>query len=172
MTQQIRVNDQYCVFQADGAVWAVPAASVREITDAVPIVKVPESPPQMVGVCHVRMEFVPVLNLQGVIGEWGQQSVSPEYLLIFDGSEGPWALQIQRALSLQTLEIAINGSGQDGSTQNTAVLGTATFADGVIRIIDPATLYRSATEILDAQWGNAHAACGDQSPVRQTATVQ
>lgn len=145
--------EQYCVFQSDGAVWGVCASSVREIVNAVPFVGVPRSPSQLVGICHLRTEFLPVLELRSLIGELIQDPTPAEQLLVFDGSEGPWGLPVQRARSLQVLDVSLHHSRSEYDNPSAAVLGTATFRDEVIRVIDATRLYRVAVETLDSHWG-------------------
>jgi chemotaxis signal transduction protein len=151
MSDHQPLNDQYCVFQAEDAVWAIAAASVREIADTAPIVVVPEAPPEVVGVCHIRMEFVPVLSLPCLLGEAGADQKA-EFLLILDGGEGPWALPIQRALSLHTLEIAVGEAAMDGQHRSSGILGTASFRDQVLRIVDASWLYRRAHDVIESHW--------------------
>lgn len=145
-------NDHYCVFQAEDTLWAIAAASVREIADTAPIVVVPGAPSEVVGVCHIRMEFVPVLCLPGLLGEAGGDQRTAEFLLILDGGEGPWALPIQRALSLHTLEIAVGEAAMDGHLRSSGILGTASFRDEVLRIVDASWLYRRAHDVIESHW--------------------
>jgi chemotaxis signal transduction protein len=152
MSSHPSFNDQYCVFQANDSVWAIAAASVREIADTAPIVVVPEAPSEVVGVCHIRMEFVPVLSLPGLLGEAGGDRQNAAFLLILDGGEGPWALPIQRALSLHTLEIAVGEAALDGQRRSTGILGTASFRDQVLRIVDASWLYRRAHDLIENHW--------------------
>lgn len=166
MSSQHQLNDHYCVFQTDDAVWAIAAASVREIADTAPIVIVPGAPAEVVGVCHIRMEFVPVLSLPGLLGEAGSDQRTAEFLLILDGGEGPWALPIQRALSLHTLEIAVGETATDGQLRSTGVLGTASFRDEVLRIVDASWLYRRAHEVIESHWKSELVGCDEAgSPV-------
>lgn len=171
MSSQHQLNDHYCVFQADGAVWAIAAASVREIADAAPIVIVPGAPSEVVGVCHIRMEFVPVLSLPGLLGEAGSDRQTAEFLLILDGGEGPWALPIQRALSLHTLEIAVGEAAMDGQLPSSGILGTASFRDEVLRLVDPSWLYRRAHEVIESHWRREPVGC-DESDSPITAVAQ
>lgn len=152
MTGQHQLTDHYCVFQAGDAIWAIAASSVREIADAAPIVAVPEAPAELIGVCHIRMEFVPVLSLHGLLGEGLHDHPPAEFLLILNSGEGPWALPIQRALSLQALEIAVGETGFDGQLRPAGILGTATFRDDVLRIVDASWLYRRAHETIESRW--------------------
>jgi chemotaxis signal transduction protein len=157
------LTDHYCIFQAEDAIWAVAAASVREIADAAPIVVVPESPAEVVGVCHVRMEFVPVLSLSALLGDSGREYRTGDYLLILNSGEGPWALPVQRALSLQALEIAVGETVLGGHRQVSGILGTATFRDQVLRIIDAAWLYRRAHEVIESRWNRELTSVGDDA---------
>jgi chemotaxis signal transduction protein len=146
------VPDQYCVFRAADAVWAVSAAATREVADMVPIVPVPDAPEFLLGVCHLRTELLPVLDLQALLGSAGRSAGKCDYLLILHGREGEWSVPIERAVSMQPLEIAISSSRGDLGGRLSAVLGTATFRDEVIRVVDAAVLYRHAMEALDQHW--------------------
>lgn len=152
MRQNRLATDQYCVFEAEGALWGVAAESVREVADSVQMVPIPESPPLLKGVCHLRTELLPVLDLCAVTGEGEAAEVNPGHMLVFNGTEGPWSLPITRALALQPLELSVSSGRSAAVEESSAVIGTATFRDEVLRVLDAAFLYRSAAETLDAHW--------------------
>ena len=152
------VCDQYCVFRADDAEYAVSADRVREVADLVPIVPVPEAPPVLVGMCHLRTEFVPVLGVNPLIGAGESRLRDGSYLLVFHADEGPWALLIQRALSLEVLEVGYADSETEWDDVSRVTLGTATYRDGVVRVLDAGRIYRIAAEVLQSQWSSLRSA--------------
>lgn len=149
------VCDQYCVFRADDAEYAVSADLIREVADLVPIVPVPDAPSVLVGMCHLRTEFIPVLGVNPLIGAGQSRVRDASYLLVFAPDEGPWALLIQRALTLEVLEVGFADSVNEWDNVSRIAQGTATYRDSVVRVLDANRLYRIAAEILDAQWSNS-----------------
>ncbi|MGD9855796.1 MAG: chemotaxis protein CheW [Planctomycetaceae bacterium] len=145
--------DQYCVFSVGGAEYAVSAASVREVADLVPIVAVPQSAAVLKGLCHHRNDFLPVLSLPAVLGEPTQTDFDCQFLLVMDGGDGPWALPISRAFGLESLEMASTGEAI-GDVPRSVVKGTASFRDGVVRVLDPDRLYHDAVDVLCDVWTN------------------
>ena len=159
MSSAVReVCDQYCIFRADEAEYAVSAELVREVADLVPIVPVPEAPPVLVGMCHLRTEFIPVLGVNPLIGAGESRLRDAAYLLVFQSDESPWALLIQRALSLEVLEVGYADTETEWDNVSRMTLGTATFRDDVVRVLDAARMYRIAAEVLETQWSSLRGA--------------
>ena len=148
------VCDQYCVFRADDAEYAVSAELVREVADLVPIVPVPEAPPMLVGMCHLRTEFIPVLGVNSLIGAGQSHLRDASCLLVIDSEDGPWALIIQRALTLEVLEVGDTDAQGDWDNVSRMTLGTATYRDRVVRVLDASRMYRIAAETLEVQWSS------------------
>lgn len=183
--------DQFCVFCVGAAEFAVSAASVREVADLVPVVGVPQSADVLTGLCHHRNEFLPVLSLPAVLGEPCPQDLDCRFLLVMEGADGPWALPITRAVGLESLEIASQGTslGDDphnamdplrisrrsdrartaescsagesnGDAPRPVIMGTASFRDGVVRILDADRLYQTAVDVLCEAWTVRDLRCG------------
>ncbi len=81
------------------------------------------------------------------------------FVLVMTGADGPWALPISRALDLEALETAVASDADWGDPIARAVVGTATFRDDVVRVLDADALYRLAEEVLESDWRS-----GSQSP--------
>lgn len=150
-SSETRLCDQYCIFCVGGADFAVSATAVREVTDLVPIVGVPRSAGALRGLCHHRNEFLPVLSLPALLGESMGHDADAQFLLVMESADGPWALPITRAVALESLEMASIGElGVDAPRP--VVMGTASFREGVVRILDAHRLYQSAVEVLCDLW--------------------
>ncbi len=61
--------DQFCIFRVGSESFALAASSVREVAEHPPVVRVPDSPSALVGLCHLRNEFLPVLSLRDLLME-------------------------------------------------------------------------------------------------------
>jgi purine-binding chemotaxis protein CheW len=139
--------DKYCLVRASGEEFAVPASQVREIVANVAVITVPGCQTTLAGICHVRNEFLPVLRCAA---EWTQDTdlVGDQPLLIVHGAHGPWALAVDVAIGLASLEPALCLDGALADVWSDAVVGTASYQDRVVRVLDPAALYRSAERQL------------------------
>ena len=94
----------HCVFRR-GLCWlALPATVVREAMPRPGMVFVPGTPTIFVGLCHVRSEFIPVLNLDSVLP--GCDHSDSNVMLVVDDTDGPWAVLVDEVTSLRALEIS------------------------------------------------------------------
>ncbi len=164
-SSEICLCDQFCIFCAGGADFAVSAAAVREVADPAAIVAVPQSAAALKGLCHHRNEFLPVLSLSALLGEPTNHDADAQFFLIMEAGDGPWALPITRAVALEPLEIAsIEDIG--GDAPRPVVMGTASFRDGVVRILDADRLYQTAVDVLCDVWSNRESpGAAQNSPV-------
>ncbi len=147
-----RVCDQFCIFRVGAESFAMAAKGVREVVERPGMVRVPDSPPALLGVCHLRNEFLPVLSLHGLLIEGEDQAAELPFVLVMTGADGPWAVPISRALDLEALETASTADTDWSDPVTRAVVGTATFRDEVVRVLDADALYRLAEELLESVW--------------------
>jgi chemotaxis signal transduction protein len=141
-------SDRYCIFRAAGAPFAVSALSVCEIAERPSMVAVPDSPAALAGLCHFRNEFVPVLNLRHFVGTSHAAAAEGGFLLVLTGREGRWAFVIERGLALEPLEIAYASAG--GAQE--ALIGTASYREEVVQVLDADILYDQAAALLEHNW--------------------
>jgi chemotaxis signal transduction protein len=146
------LSDQYCVCSIGGTGIAVPALGVREIMERPEVFAVPASGPILVGLCHVRNEFVPVVSISHVLGQDHAVDARRESLVVMNGAEGPWAFTIDRAHAVEPLETAHVRDAAGDDELSSIVTGTATFREGVVRVLDTESLYRIAVGVLTDEW--------------------
>lgn len=148
------LSDQYCVCSVGGTGIAVPALGVREIMERPEVFAVPAVGRLLVGLCHVRNEFVPVVSVGHVLGQGHAADATRESLVVMNGAEGPWAFTIDQAHAVEPLETAhVRDAGGDDELSS-IITGTATFRDGVVRVLDPESLYRIAVAVLNDEWNS------------------
>jgi chemotaxis signal transduction protein len=151
-----KTNDRHCIFGAAGSTFAVSALSVCEIAERPPLVSVPDAPDVLAGLCHFRNEFLPVLDLGHFVGTASSDSKAAGFILVLTGHDGRWALLIDRGLALEPLEIAY--ASADGASS--VLVGTASFREDVVQVVDAEMLYHRAASLLEGNWqgnGRVHA---------------
>ena len=144
------LSDQYFIFRVGPADFAVSAVATREVSDLVPIVGVPHSTAVLRGLCHHRNEFLPVLSLPALLGE-SLSDADACLLLVMESGDGSWGLPISRALALETLELASIGESSVDAPPS-VVMGTASFRDKVVRVLNADRLYQAAADSLGVLW--------------------
>ena len=142
-------NPRYCVFRSGSSWLAVPAVEVREVMPRPDMVFVPGTPESFIGLCHIRSEFIPVLNLKSVIAEHGGSN--EKILLVLDDADGVWGFLIDEVASLQQLDIS-DAPETDDSVAGCAVIGWATFDGSVIQILDKTRMRNLAEQELAVIW--------------------
>lgn len=142
-------NPTHCVFR-HGPTWlALPATAVREVLPRPEMVAVPGTSREFVGLCHVRSEFIPVLNLNSVLPDSRQSG--EHVMLILEDPDGPWALLVDQVTSLQPLEIS-DAPECDSAGPEAAIIGWATLNDTVIQVLDQSRIRQFAEYRLSCVW--------------------
>ena len=150
----------HCVFRHGPSWLALPALAVREAVPRPDMVFVPGTPGTFVGLCHVRSEFIPVLNLDSVLSEVSH--TGEQIMLILDDADGPWAVLVDEVASLQALETS-DAPESDVSDSRSAIVGWATFGETVIQVLDQSRIRQLAEQELSAMWQST-------DPLRQNVT--
>jgi chemotaxis signal transduction protein len=145
-------NDAFCVFRCGDSSFAVPAASVRELRECPTLVSVHRSHEVLAGIAHVRNDFLPVLRLPALLNDDNAQQSAGRQILVMMGPRGAWALLIDQAIAIETLDTAIHTDVECEDSWLAGVVGTANFGNHVLRVLDPNTLYRQADDWLRSFW--------------------
>lgn len=145
-------SSKHCVFCCKDAWYSIPAVSVREIVISPSIVPVPTCHPSLLGLCHLRNEFIPVIELNGLLQFPSKGTVSEtnsERILICN-FRTPWGIRISESATLEDLEASIAPQGI-----NDAIIGTAMVRDSIVRILHPNRLYKNLHQTLERYWSKA-----------------
>src|SRR5262245_31182062 len=141
----------HCVFRRGTSWFGLPALSVREVLSRPAVVLVPQARSPLTGLCHVRSEFLPVLNLGPLIGEDAAFLPSEAQMIVVVSVEGNWGLLVDQVAALTALETSVAPEGSS-SAWLAAVLGWATYRDQVVRVLEPSIYYRLAEATLESGW--------------------
>jgi chemotaxis signal transduction protein len=155
----------HCVFRRGTSWFALPALSVREVLSRPSIVIVPHARSPLTGLCHVRSEFLPVLNLGPLFGEEAAFLSTESQMVVIEAAEGNWGLLVDQVVALTSLETSVAPEGSSNSW-SAAVLGWATYRDQVVRVVEPGVYYRLAEVELDAGWLGRGQYSGEIQPNR------
>lgn len=140
--------EKYCIVRKGELWFSVPAFMVREITLAENMVPVPGTPEILAGLCYLRSEFVPVLDLPTLSPEGHAPASRAEQLLVMSSAQGPWGLVVDEVESLEPLDVSVTGDPRSDDTWSAAVMGSSSHRDRVVHVLDPNALYRAAENAL------------------------
>jgi purine-binding chemotaxis protein CheW len=154
-------SERYCVFRSGERLYGISALSVRSIEPRPEITTAPQSDPILTGLCHLQNEFFPVVSLQALTQiQYETPDESEQQLLILHGPMGPWGMLIDQAIGLAALETSISAICHQQDTWSKVTLGSASFQNQVLQILDPAALFRYTSNLIEMFWnspGTTHA---------------
>jgi len=141
----------HCVFRCGEHWFSLAATAVREIIASPPCVVIPDTHRALHGLCHLRSEFIPVINLEQLL-ELGSSTLEHDdnsKMIVIDG-QPLWALRVSETSRLVALETLIAPDGRSDDGQASAVLGTAMLDNRVIRVLDAKNLVDRLRSMLDS----------------------
>jgi chemotaxis signal transduction protein len=139
--------DQYCVFHLDDEWFAVLATSIREIDSKPDITSIPKSSKHLLGLCHVRNEFIPVAELMP-----GSAPENRKQMAVITSPGGTWAILVDEVVTLTSLDFSMSSSGDNNPLISAAVMGTATYDGRIVRVFDVNAVYRQLEKTLSNFW--------------------
>lgn len=84
MEEDDEFSSTFLTFDLQDQSFAVKVEYVREILDAEPVTKLPNAPPDVLGVIDVRGASVPVFDLYGRLGTTGTEGQADTRLVVFE----------------------------------------------------------------------------------------
>jgi len=150
---RLNETDKYCVFKQGGSLFALRAIRVLEVAANPGVRSVPGADSVLAGLCHLRNEFLAVIDLRALAGEDGVD-LDDQQLLVMNGSNGPWAVLVDRVVGLESLDVSISQDVHSADDWSAAMIGSATLRNQAIRILDPNRVYRLVDNILRQSWSS------------------
>lgn len=144
-------SDKHCVFRCGETWFSVPAVSVREIVMTPELVAVPDCHEALVGLCHLRSDFIPVVTLQSLLDSAASiANDNSSCLLVFDHACA-WALLISGSAGLEAIETIVSQDSRSDH-DHSVVIGTAMFRDRIVRVLNPNALLAKAQQAFEGHW--------------------
>ena len=147
------LSDKHCIFRCGAGMFSISATVVREIVPAPDLVSVPLCHDVLAGIGHVKNEFLPVIVLAPLVGEYAQVQSESGQLLVLNSSLGPWGLLIDKIVCINAVETHVDADRRLDSTL-TPLLGTSSYEGEVISVLDANALHRVTQQALQSQWPN------------------
>lgn len=142
-------SEKHCVFRK-GRTWlGLPAIVVREVMPRPAFVSVPHSHRVLSGLCHIRSEFLPVLNLCSLLSS--EHSGNEPSLLIVEDPDGDWGILVDEVIALATLETSDAPEEMENDWDQT-IIGWATHRDKVVRLIDHVRFRQLVEREMNDAW--------------------
>ena len=110
------------------------------------------------GVCHVRNEFLPVVSLRSLLNIEYEAGESEQQMIILSNRSSTWGLLVDRTEGLEDLETSYSTLSAGGDAiWSKVVVGTATYGQHVIQVLDTDAIYQDVCQLLDSFWnGSTH----------------
>ncbi len=145
-------NSSFCLFSSKGNVFACAATSVRSVAVCPDITPLPKSNSALLGLVYQQKEFLPVFDLGGRTKLLESKSKTPHQLLTLSVDDGDFGLLVDQVLGLDMLETSYATSSSPLHEWSGIVVGSATYRDQFVSVIEPATLASLLKERLEQGW--------------------
>ena len=149
-----RTRWAWCLFQSGARPYAVRLDAVAEIVDADGLVRLPLSPPRVLGLFTLRRDVVPVLRMAEGQDEDPGGPDTRLVVLILRTEGGVWGIPVDRGTTVGVEETHIDpggphptGDGPEGP--RTIVRGGTTFA-----VVDPESAWREVRATIEGWYGS------------------
>ncbi|MDG2385423.1 MAG: chemotaxis protein CheW [Pirellulaceae bacterium] len=147
----LQTCEKYCVFEVGTSTLGVLATAVREVALRPQIAAVPDANHLLAGLCHLRNEFLPVVNLLDLDVASKSQSGGQQVIVITAGN-GPWALLVDRVIGLVPLEVSLSSEAGTALGWTSSVMGSASHDDRIVQVLDANSLFRYFDDALSVFW--------------------
>jgi chemotaxis signal transduction protein len=149
-------SERFCVFQSGEACFGIPALAVRHVAPRPALTPIPQSDPILLGLGHVQNEFLPVVSLRALTQVQYEHSQELEkQLLVLIGHQGAWGLLIDQVITLAPLETSYSSFTTQEDRWSVVHVGSASYLDQFLQILDPVALYQYAAGLLEVFWQDA-----------------
>ena len=144
----------WCLFQSGARPYAVRLDAVAEIVDADGLVRLPLSPPRVLGLFTLRRDVVPVLRMTEGQDEDSGGTDTRLVVLILRTEGGVWGIRVDRDTTVGVEESFVDPGGPlsaEGGPEGpgTIVRGGTTFA-----VIDPESAWREVRATIERWYGS------------------
>lgn len=142
----------HCLFHCGGTPLAIRLDSVAEVLEVDRIVRLPLAPPEILGLCILRREVIPVVALRGPKSEVSPRLSSSALVLILRGDRGAWALKIDPTGTVVATEDVIHHQ-IDSLTCSILVLRGLLSREGTeYSVIDHDATWRHLKDRIDSAY--------------------
>ncbi len=148
-----RPTSPWCLFQCGSTSYAIGLESVAEVVEVERLVRLPHSPSRVIGLCALRREVIPVVELNEP-GDEPSLSLSSNHppgrllLLILRTSRGHWGIRID-AEGTNVAEESVHASSPSRGPFGPVFLGTIHRGETRYLVIDPEPTWQNVRQGVD-----------------------
>ncbi len=159
-----RTRRAWCLFHSGARPYAVRLDAVAEIVDAGGLVRLPMSPPRVLGLFTLRRDVVPVLRMtEGRDDDTGGPHMKL-VVLILRTEGGVWGIRVDRGTTVGVEETHSDLGGpppEEGGHEGprTIVRGGTPFA-----VVDPESVWREVRATIEGWYASHHGRSVAPSP--------
>lgn len=153
LTNETVPTQLWCLFKSDSRPFAVGVEAVAEVVEADKLVRLSLCPPEILGLCTVRRDIVPVLSLTpgpGAELHAGSDTDRRNIVLILHSEHGAWGIRIDREGTVVAEGVLDPAAGAQAGPTGPAIAGTLRRGDQSHAVIDPARTWRNVRENVEA----------------------
>lgn len=145
----------WCLFKCGSRPYAVGLEAVAEVVEADRLVRLTHCPPQVLGLCTVRRDIIPILTLvpASTQAEPSVPETTPEsrlVALILRSEMGSWGIRIDREGTVVADDAAVTLARSPEVDYGATVLGMLRRGEANHTIIDPVQTWRNVRGTVEA----------------------
>jgi purine-binding chemotaxis protein CheW len=132
-----RPTRPWCLFQCGQAGFAIALESVAEVVEVERLVRLPHSPPRVLGLCALRREVLPVIGMSDPGAEPDPAASTARVLvMILRTARGTWAVRIDPE-GTAVAEESLDDPVPTGAAGGPVSFGTVSRGGASYAVIDP-----------------------------------
>lgn len=143
----------WCLFRCGRTSYAVGLSAVAEVVEVERLVRLPHSPPRILGLCALRREVIPVVSLDREDDGPMTGSSSGLLMLVLRTSRGDWGVRID-AEGTAVAEEPLGTTAPPVDRPGVSLLGTVRRGETAYAVIDPEATWQSLRRGVDDWYGN------------------
>jgi chemotaxis signal transduction protein len=147
----------WCFFQSGMAAYAIAVEAVAEVVEVERLVRLPHSPPRVLGLCTLRREVIPVIGLDRSSPASESPGVcSKVTVLILKSGRGRWAFRVNPEGTVVAKEALDDppAATAHANAPGLAITGTIRRAEMVYAVIDPDATWKNVRKEVEDWYSN------------------
>ncbi len=151
-----RASRAWCMFRIGTRAYAIGLEAVAEIIEAGGLVRLPLSPPCVLGLCTFRRDVVPVVRLVEEPADAPGGDDARQTILILRTEQGTWGVKIERGGTVVVESPLDDSVALTAEPAGLAFLGAIRREGVTYPAIDPERTWRRLREAVERGYGSPH----------------
>jgi chemotaxis signal transduction protein len=149
-----RTRWSWCLFHSGARPYAVRVDAVVEIVDVDGLVRLPLSPPRVMGLFTLRRDVVPVLRMAEVQDDDPGGPDTRRVVLILRTEGDVWGIPVDRGTTVGVEETHIDPGGPDSTGDGPGAPRTIARGGTSFEFVDPESAWREVRATIEGWYGS------------------